>query len=115
MVPVLGALPEPGAFPGALPLLVLVPVSVGAFVGWRALRAVSRLSSQRTKLGVVAVAVVVTAAAVGLLDVLGGSSLGAARLARIGAPAGSMTLALLVEVALGSLVALGWDRWKLRR
>jgi hypothetical protein len=115
MVPVLGALPEPGAFPGALPLLVLVPVAVGAFVGWRALRGISRLSSQRTKLGVVAVAVVVTAAAVGLLDVLGGSSLGAARLSRIGAPAGSMTLALLVEVALGSLVALGWDRWKLRR
>lgn len=115
MVPVLGALPEPGAFPGALPLLVLVPVSVGALVGWRALSSVSRLSSQRTKLGVVAVAVVVTAGAVGLLDVLGGSSLGAARLARIGAPAGSMTLALLVEVALGSLVALGWDRWKLRR
>ena len=115
MVPVLGALPEPGAFPGALPLLVLVPVSVGTVVGWRALRSVSRLSSQRTKLGVVAVAVVVTAGTVGLLDVLGGSSLGAARLARIGAPAGSMTLALLVEVALGSLVAVGWDRWKLRR
>lgn len=115
MVPVLGALPEPGAFPGVLPLVVLVPVVVGAVVGWRALRSVSRLSSQRTKLGVVAVAVVVTAGAVGLLDVLGGSSLGAGRLADIGAPAGAMTVALLVEVALGALVPLGWDRWKLRR
>jgi hypothetical protein len=76
---------------------------------------VSRLSTQRTKLAVVGVAVAVTAGAVGLLDVVGGSSLGSARLARIGAPAGPMTLALLVEVALGALLVLGWDRWKLRR
>ncbi|WP_460931815.1 cell division protein PerM [Phycicoccus ginsengisoli] len=115
MVPVLGALPEPGAFPGALPLVVLVPVLVGVLVGWRALRSVSRLSTQGTKLAVVGVAVAVTAGAVGLLDVVGGSSLGSARLAHIGAPAGAMTLALLVEVALGAVLVLGWDRWKLRR
>ena len=57
MVPVFGALPEPGAFPGWLPAVVLVPVAVGAFVGWRALRSVARLSTERTKLTVAGVAV----------------------------------------------------------
>ena len=114
MVPVLGALPQPGAFPGWLPLVVLLPVAVGAFVGWRSLRSVARLSRTRTKLLVTGTAVTTTAAGVGLLDALGGRSLGADRLAAIGAPAGAMTVALLVELALGAAVVLAWDRWKLR-
>jgi len=115
MVPVFGGLPEPGAFPGLLPLVVLVPVAAGVLVGWRSLRAVARLSSQRTKVLVTGAAVGVTAGSLGLLDVLGGSSLGAARLSDIGAPAGAMTLALLVEVGIGAGLVLAWDRWKLRR
>jgi hypothetical protein len=115
MVPVFGALPEPGAFPGVMPLVVLVPVAVGAFVGWRSLRSVARLSTMRTKLTVTGVAVVVTALTIGLLDALGGGSLGAGRLADIGAPALAMTAALLVEVAIGAGLVLAWDRWKLRR
>jgi hypothetical protein len=115
MVPVFGALPEPGAFPGVMPAVVLVPVAVGAFVGWRSLRSVARLSTTRTKLTVTAVAVVVTALTIGLLDALGGGSLGAGRLADIGAPALAMTAALFVELAIGAALVLGWDRWKLRR
>lgn len=115
MVPVFGALPEPGAFPGWLPVVVLLPVAVGAFVGWRALRSVARLSTERTKLTVAGVAVVVAAGLVGLLDVVGGASLGQERLSSIGAPAGAMTLALLVELLAGAGLVLGWDRWKLRR
>jgi hypothetical protein len=115
MIPVLGALPEPGAFPGIVPAVVLVPVAVGVLVGWRALRSVARLSSGRTKLTAVGVAVLVAAGSIGLLDVLGGASLGVARLSRIGAPAGAMTLALLVELALGAAVPVLWDRWRLRR
>jgi hypothetical protein len=115
MVPVFGALPEPGAFPALLPVVVLVPVAVGTLVGWRALRRVARLSTGVTKLTVVVVAVLVAAAAVGVLDVLGGGSLGVDRLSRIGAPAGAMTLALVAELALGALLALGWDRWRMRR
>ena len=115
MVPVLGALPEPGAFPGLLPLVVLVPVAVGVFVGWRALRSVARLSGLRTKLTVTGVAVAVTAGLVGLVDAVGGGSLGTGRLSDMGAPAGRMALALLVEVALGAALVLAWDRWKLRR
>jgi hypothetical protein len=51
----------------------------------------------------------------GLLDVVAGSSLGAARLSAIGAPAGAMTLAVLVELSIGAGLVLLWDRWKLRR
>ena len=115
MVPVFGALPEPGAFPGWLPAVALVPVAVGVFVGWRALRSVARLSTERTKITVVGVAVLLSAGLVGVLDLVGGSSLGQARLSSIGAPAGAMTLALLVELAVGATLVLVWDRWKLRR
>ncbi|WP_406832021.1 DUF6350 family protein [Pedococcus sp. KACC 23699] len=115
MVPVFGALPTPGAFPGWLPAIVLVPVGVGVLVGWRALRSVARLSTGRTKLTVVGVAVAVAGGLIGLLDLLGGSSLGQARLSSIGAPAGALTLALLVELAVGAGLVMVWDRWKLRR
>ena len=115
MVPAFGALPEPGAFPGILPVIVVLPVAVGAFVGWRSLRAVARLSTERTKVIVAGTAVVVAAGALGLLDVLGGGSLGMARLSDIGAPAGMLTLALLVELGIGASLVLAWDRWKLRR
>jgi hypothetical protein len=115
MVPVLGALPDPGAFPGYLPVVVLVPVAVGVLVGWRSMRAVARLSTGRTKLLVVSSAVAVAACALGLLDAVAGTSLGSARLADIGAPAGRMTLALLVEIGLGAALVFAWDRWRLRR
>ena len=115
MVPAFGALPQPGAFPGALPVVVLLPVAVGVLIGWRSLRAVARLSTERTKLTVAGTAVVVAAGALGLLDVLGGGSLGMARLSDIGAPAGMLTLALLVELGIGASLVLAWDRWKLRR
>lgn len=45
LVPVLAALPEPGPLPDLLWLTVLVPVLTGAWLGWRASRAVPRLAS----------------------------------------------------------------------
>jgi hypothetical protein len=115
MIPVLGALPEPGAFPAFVAAVVLVPVLVGVLVGWRALRSVARLSTGRTKVVAVGVAVLVAAGSLGALDVVGGGSLGVARLRDIGAPAGAMALALLMELSLGALLVLAWDRWRLRR
>jgi hypothetical protein len=115
MVPVLGALPDPGAFPGWLPALALLPVAVGALVGWRSLRSVALLSTTRTKLLVTGTAVALTAGSVGLLDAVAGGSLGSNRLTDLGAPAGPMTLALLVELGLGAGLVLAWDRWRLRR
>ena len=115
LVPVFGAMPEPGAYPWFVRLLVLVPVLVGAHVGRRSLATVARLSSLRTKASVASVACLLVAAAVGLLDGLGGGSLGAYRLSDIGAPALWASLALAGELIVGALAVVAWDAWRLRR
>jgi hypothetical protein len=115
MVPAFGALPDPGAFPGALPVVALVPVAVGVLVGWRAVRSVSRLASGRTKALVTGLAVLLAAAGLAGLDALAGGSLGTGRLGDIGAPAPAMGLTLLAELGAGAALVLAWDRWRLRR
>lgn len=115
LVPVFGALPEPGSYPFFTRLLVLVPVLVGAYIGRRSLVAVARLSSLRTKASVALVACLLVALAGGLLDGLGGGSLGAYRLADVGAPALWMSLTLAIELAIGALAVVAWDAWRLRR
>jgi hypothetical protein len=115
MVPGLAALPEPGAFPAAMPGVVLAPVAVGALIGWRSLRSVPRLSSLRAKSSVAATAAVLAAGGLGLADALGGGSLGEAGLADVGAPAAAMTVALAVEFAVGTAAVIALDCWRLRR
>ncbi len=115
MVPVFAALPQPGEFPWFVALSVLVVVAVGAFVARRALGEVARLSRLRTKLAVSAAACVTTALAVGLLDVVAGGSVGQFRLSGVGAPAGSLVIALFLELFAGALVVVLRDAWRLRR
>ena len=115
MVPVLAAHPDPGAFPWVVRAVVLVPVAVGAWVARDALRGLPRLSRTSTKASAVASAVGVAAVTLGLLDALGGGSLGADRLADIGAPALRMVLALIVTLGIGAAVMLARDWWRLRR
>ncbi len=116
MVPVLAALPEPGGFPLVVPVLaVLVLVAVGAFVGARAVRSVARLSRLRTKLAVATAACAVTAVGAGLLDAVGGGSVGQFRLSSVGAPALALTLALFGWLLLGAVLAVLRDAWRLRR
>ena len=115
LVPVFGAVPEPGSAPWVVRLLVLVPVVVGGYIARRALVAVARLSSLRTKAAVAVVACAMVAVAIGVLDGLGGGSLGAYRLSDMGAPALWMSLALVVELSVGALVVVVWDAWRLRR
>lgn len=115
MVPVFAALPRPGAFPWFVGLSVLVVVGVGAFVARRALGEVARLSRLGTKLAVTAVACLTTALVLGLLDVVAGGSVGQFRLAGVGVPAGSLVLALFLELFAGALVVVLRDAWKLRR
>ena len=88
MVPVLAALPQPGAFPWFTALSVLVVVAVGSFVARRALAEVARLSRLRTKLAVALAACTVTALALAVLDLVAGGSLGQFRLSAVGAPTG---------------------------
>jgi hypothetical protein len=115
MVPVLAALPQPGAFPWFTALSVLVVVAVGGFVARRALAQVARLSRLRTKLAVALAACTVTALAIAVLDLVAGGSLGQFRLSAVGAPTGRLFLALLLELGLGAVVVVVRDAWKLRR
>lgn len=115
LVPVFGAMPEPGSYPLVARLLVLVPVLVGGYIGRRSLTGVARLSSLRTKASVALVACAMVAVAVGILDGLGGGSLGAYRLSDIGASALWMSLALGFELVVGALAVVAWDAWRLRR
>jgi hypothetical protein len=115
LVPVFGAVPEPGAYPWVVRLVVLVPVLIGGYIGRRALVSVARLSSLRTKASVAVAACAMVALGVGILDGLGGGSLGAYRLSDMGAPALWMMLALGCELVLGALAVVAWDAWRLRR
>ena len=115
MVPVLAALPQPGDFPWFTVLSVLVVVAVGAFVARRALAEVARLSRLRTKAAVALSACTVTALALAVLDLVAGGSAGQFRLSAVGAPTGRLFLALLVELAIGAMVVVVRDAWRLRR
>lgn len=115
LVPVFGAIPEPGSVPWVVRLLILVPVFVGGYIGRRSLVSVARLSSLRTKACVAVVACAMVAVAIGVLDGLGGGSLGAYRLSDMGAPALWMSLTLAIELSVGALVVVVWDAWRLRR
>jgi len=115
MVPVLAALPQPGAFPWFTSLSVLVVVGVGAWVARRALGEVARLSRLRTKLSVALAACCVTALVLAVLNLVGGGSLGQFRLFAVGAPTLRLFVALLLELGLGALAVVLRDAWKLRR
>ena len=115
MVPVLAALPQPGAFPWFTALSCLAVVVVGGLVARRALAQVARLSRLRTKLGVALAGCVTTAVVLGALDVLAGGSLGQFRLSGVGAPALRLFVALVAELSVGALVVVLRDAWRLRR
>ena len=115
MVPVLAALPQPGAFPWATSLSVLAVVGVGAFIGRRALREVARLSRLRTKAAVALSACATAALVVVLLDVVAGGAAGQFRLSSVGAPDLAFFLSLLAELSLGALAVVLRDAWTLRR
>lgn len=115
MVPVLAAQPQSGGLPWVTHLLVLLPIAVGVWLGREALMWVPRLAPTQTKLGAVSAAVLVAALGVALLDVIGGGSLGAVRLSHLGAPAGMLALALVVELGIGAFVVVARDWWVLRR
>lgn len=115
LVPVFGAMPEPGPWSWMAHLLVLIPVLVGAHVGRASLSSVARLSSVRTKAGVAVTASLLVAAGVALLDGLAGGSLGAYRLADIGTSALWTGVCLAGELLFGALIVVFWDAWRLRR
>ena len=115
LIPGLGALPDPGPLPAGLWLSVLVPVAAGALVGWRAVRAVARLSSWQVKAKVAVAACVVAAVVLTLASALAGGSLGAARLSGVGAPSLVFGAAVLGELWLGAAVVVGLSHLRVAR
>lgn len=116
MVPVLAAMPQPGPFPVVVGVLAAAAVvACGGWVGQRALRSVARLSRLRTKLVVATVACATAAVVVGLLDAVGGGSVGQFRLSSVGAPAVRLAAAVFAELLAGAVLAVLRDAWRLRR
>jgi hypothetical protein len=107
LIPALGAMPDPGPLPAGLWLSVLVPVAAGAYVGWRAVAAVARLSSWQVKVKTSALACVVAALVLTLASALAGGSIGAARLSGVGAPSLVFGVSVLGELFLGAAVVVG--------
>jgi hypothetical protein len=85
---------------------VLVPIAAGALVGWRALRAVARLSAFAVKAKTAACACVVAALFLTLASELAGGSLGAGRLGWVGAPSLEFGAAILGELLVGATVVV---------
>jgi len=106
LIPGLGAVPAPGSLPSALRLVVLVPITAGGLVGWRAMRAVARLSSWKVKAVTAALACLVAALVLMFGTALAGGSLGAARLTGMGAPSLKFGAAVLVELWLGAAIVV---------
>ncbi|HQF03045.1 MAG TPA: DUF6350 family protein [Phycicoccus sp.] len=115
LIPVFAALPQPQSFPPYVAAVVLVPLLCGVAIARWSLRTIARLSSVGTKILTAGSAAVGSATLIAVLDVVGGSSLGAYRLSDIGSPAGWLWLALAAELLMGAVAAALWDAWRLRR
>jgi hypothetical protein len=110
LVPVLGALPAPGPLSAPWQAVVLLPVVVGAVVGWRCARggpAPTDAGPGRTRSAVLdALAAAAMAASVfTVLTLASAGSAGPGRLADVGPSAWRVGLALLVELGVGAAAA----------
>lgn len=112
MIPMLGATPQ--HIPGWMAIAPIVPVLVGAFIGWRAIRNLAPLSSWRTKAEHAAAAA--TLSALALLAAMWAASMGVGdkALAYIGAQPLVIPLLVveLVVPAVATAYALHW--WRAR-
>jgi hypothetical protein len=105
LVPVLGALPTPGPLPAPLQAVVLLPVVVGAVVGWRCARGVP--VPTRTAVLDALVASALAASVLAVLVLASAGSAGPGRLADVGPSAWRVGLALLLEIGAGA-AATAW-------
>jgi hypothetical protein len=115
LIPVLGAVPAPGALPAGLWLSVMIPVAAGALVGWRALHVVARLSSWRAKAVTAAWACLIAALVLTLASSLAGGSLGAARLGGLGAPSLAFGATVLGELLVGAAAVVAFSHLRASR
>lgn len=106
LLPVLGALPEPGALPPALWTTVLVPVLAGGWLGYRAAGATSRLSTWWTKTQIALAGSLAVGAAALLLGWLATGGLTPGLLGTVGVVPWRFALLLTLEVAAGAVVVV---------
>ncbi len=111
-IPVLGALPEPGQFPGLFALAMLVPVLVGGFIGWRATASMPMLTHLGRKLQVAGSAAGVATVLFAVLVWWSRAGMSPGHLDLIG-PSVLAVVRAFVEFALGAcLVATGLHFWR---
>ncbi|HET7305068.1 MAG TPA: DUF6350 family protein [Segeticoccus sp.] len=115
LVPVLGALPEPGPLPGWLRLSVLLPAAAGAVLARQVVRGTTRLAAWQDHARTATLACLLAATAFAVLGWLSGGALGTAHLAHVGTTALLLWPFLLGELLVGALVLLVVHHWRLRR
>lgn len=111
MIPVLGAVPGAGALPMATSLAPLVPVLLGAFVGYRSLGKLTTYASLKTKAITAVQAAGMTVAIVLVLSWLSTAGVSGGSLDYVG-PSLLLVPLLAVELLLGALLATLFLHWK---
>ena len=115
LVPVLGALPEPGALPPGLWAMALVPLVAGGWIGYRCADSASRLSSWWTKAQITLASCVAVALTVLVLGWLSTGGLTPGLLDTVGVAPWRVAAWLLAELAVGGLLVTGLMHLRARR
>lgn len=105
LVPLFGALPEPGPLPAFVRVALVIPVLAGAYLERRAGRVVGDDPLDRALAA--AAGSLIAGLGAALAAMLAGGALGSARLASVGAPPVQLAAILAGELALGAAIALG--------
>lgn len=106
MIPVLGALPEPGSLPPGMWAMVMVPVVAGGWIGYRAAGSASRLSSWWTRAQIALSATLAVGIVTLVLGWLATGGLTPGLLGRVGVEPWTLAGLITLEVGLGALVVV---------
>lgn len=111
MIPVLGAVPGAGGLPAGTRVAPLLPVLLGAFVGYRSLAKLTTYASLKAKVITAAQAAAMTAAIVLVLSWLSTAGVSGGSLDYIG-PSLLIVPLVVGELVLGALLATLFLHWK---
>lgn len=115
LVPILGALPEPGALPPGLWAMALVPLVAGGWIGYRCAGSASRLTSWWIKARITLASCTAVALAVLVLGWLSSGGLTPGLLGTVGVVPWEAAGLLLLELAVGGLLVLTVQHLRARR
>ncbi|MEO6997951.1 MAG: DUF6350 family protein [Terracoccus sp.] len=108
LIPVLAALPDEASYPRALYAVVLLPIAAGVLIARWVDRDLEFFGNARARFAAVTTASGIAVAVVAVLTALGNGALGVDRLSYIGPAVLPFAGALLVEVAAGAALWVGW-------